>query len=390
MVQPEALFRAGKARRNQVRQNARPPVAREKFGVVILAAVQFAHLRHNFLRPQGHVRGQPVGEDLPQFMRQAQDHIAGPGGPGFGRGLQQRFYFAVGRRRNNRRHQHGNRRARLRQGANHPQPPRGACRARLQLAGQVRVQRSDGDRRFHQIVLRHVGDDVQVALYQRGLGDERNGVAGFGQNLQHRAGDLEFFFGGLIGVGDNAQRQRAGGMPAPPQILAQPPRRVALGENLRLKIQSRRKPQIRMRRARKAVDAAVLASAIGVGRQCVRNVRRFVFGHHAFRQIPVDDRLRRAGRRVGVRVGRKTLQVVKRGPRQGFKAPQRRANRPAPLERSGPRRGGFRQCFGGRHGRNYSAKRRVPSRLPNGDSQPPGALTKPPPPRPRPAAGGNL
>src|SRR5690606_1047927 len=71
---------------------------------------------------------------------------------------------------------------------------------------------------------------------------------------------------GLVGVGIDAQRDRAAAVTGLRQLDPQLLRRVGLGVQAGFEIQARREVQIGVRGAREAVHAAVLAAAVGVDR----------------------------------------------------------------------------------------------------------------------------
>jgi hypothetical protein len=80
----------------------------------------------------------------------------------------------------------------------------------LHRACQQRVQR--GQRNVHrgQVPLGHRRDQVDVAFDQAALGEDRERVPGFAQNLDDSAGDLQAALGRLVGVchGADVEHQR--------------------------------------------------------------------------------------------------------------------------------------------------------------------------------------
>jgi hypothetical protein len=57
------------------------------------------------------------------------------------------------------------------------QAPVGRCGARLHAAGQLRIERGDGDVHRRQALCGHGREQIQVALHAAALGDERKRVA---------------------------------------------------------------------------------------------------------------------------------------------------------------------------------------------------------------------
>lgn len=136
------------------------------------------------------------------------------------------------------------------------QPSRRRGCARLQLACQLGVERGDGHRRHGQVLRRHRRQQVDVAFDQGRLGDQTDRMIAIVQHLQHVARDAQFAFDRLIGIGIAPQRDRLAAIAGPGQRLAQQIGSVGLGEQPGLEVQPRRQLQVRMRRARKAVNAA--------------------------------------------------------------------------------------------------------------------------------------
>ena len=89
-------------------------------------------------------------------------------------------------------------------------------------------------------------------------------MAGALQHLENAAHHLILAFDRLIRVGVGADRDGARLIIGRRQFLFQKRRRVGLHEQLGLEVEPRRQPQEGMRRPREAIDAAVLAAAIGL------------------------------------------------------------------------------------------------------------------------------
>ena len=104
-------------------------------------------------------------------------------------------------------------------------------------------------------------------------------------------GDAEVTLDRLIWIGVRAERQRTDPVTGLPEFAPQQVRRLRLGHDLGLEVEAGREPQVLVARPREAVDAAVLAAAIGVDGPVERDVRRVVPGDDRLR--PVDDDFRR-------------------------------------------------------------------------------------------------
>lgn len=97
---------------------------------------------------------------------------------------------------------------------------------------------------------------VQIALDQCILGDQRERVASLGQYFDDAPGQLQAPFGRLVGIGIDSQRDRADLVARPRQLAPQYFRRIGLGEDLGLEVQARRQVQIGMRWTGETVAAA--------------------------------------------------------------------------------------------------------------------------------------
>ena len=76
------------------------------------------------------------------------------------------------------------------------------------------------------VVLRDLGEQVDVALDQRRFGDDAETVAGLaGEDFEQAPGDSRAALDGLVGIGCRAERDLVGGIDAS-QLLLQQPRGV--------------------------------------------------------------------------------------------------------------------------------------------------------------------
>ena len=136
-----------------------------------------------------------------------------------------------------------------------------------------------------QIALRHPLENVDVARHQRRFGDDADGMAGPLQHFENAAHDFVLALDRLIGIGVGADRDHARLVTRCRQFLLEQFRRVGLGEQLRFEIEPGRKSEIGVRRPREAVDAAVLAAAIGIDRAVEADIGRVVAGDDLARGI---------------------------------------------------------------------------------------------------------
>lgn len=99
---------------------------------------------------------------------------------------------------------------------------------------------------------------VDIALHEGVLGDERKRMPGLQHHFDQLPGQLELALDGLVGIGVDAQGDRLRHIARPGQFLAQQLRRIDLGEQAGFEVQSRGQVQVRMGRAREAVGTPTL------------------------------------------------------------------------------------------------------------------------------------
>ena len=134
-----------------------------------------------------------------------------------------------------------------------------------------------------------IGQHVLIARDEMVLGDDHDRVAVLGEHLQATAGEFQAPLDGLIAIGHAAQGHHAR---LPARVLQFTPQefgRVFLDHDLGLEIRSGAVAQELVRGPRVAIDAAVLAAAVGVERGVEADVRAVVVG---------EDRLRRVGQEL--------------------------------------------------------------------------------------------
>ena len=124
---------------------------------------------------------------------------------------------------------------------------------------------------------------------------------------------LELPLGRLIGIGVAAERDRPAGIALLAQLGREQRRRLRLVEDAALEIEAGRQAEIGVARPRVAIDAAVLAAAIGVDRAVEADIGRIVAGDDRARRIDLKPRRRAASARARRRA-----------------RPSRRRTRPAP------------------------------------------------------------
>ncbi len=157
--------------------------------------------------------------------------------------------------------------------------------ARFQLAREFGIERGYAEVDRNQLLRRHLAQDVDIALDQRRLGDDRHRVAKPLQHLEQRARDLQLALDRLVGVGIDADCNRPTAVTGLAQLVIQQRRRVRLAEQPGLEIEAGRQAEISVRRPGEAVDAAVLAAAVRIDRAVEGQVRRLVVGQDAARGV---------------------------------------------------------------------------------------------------------
>ncbi len=121
-------------------------------------------------------------------------------------------------------------------------------------------------------------EDIEIAQHQRRFGHDADRMAGALQHFEDAPHDLIAPLDRLIGIGIGADGDDLRHVARRRQFALQQFRRVRLHEQFGFEIEPRRQAEIGVRRPREAIDAAVLAAAIGIDRTVERNVGRVVAG----------------------------------------------------------------------------------------------------------------
>ena len=149
------------------------------------------------------------------------------------------------------------------------------------------------------------------------------GWLGAVQHLQDRAGDSVLALDRLVGIGDGAERNEFGHIARLRQLPLQQLGGVDLGVQLGLEIEAGGMAEVAVRGPGEAVDAAVLAAAIGVDRLVEADVGAVVAGDDALGHLPVHVGLER------LKLGQALPAVVERLALLGFVAADAVGARPA-------------------------------------------------------------
>ena len=137
-------------------------------------------------------------------------------------------------------------------------------------------------------------------------------MASFIEHFENAAHDFVFALDRLIGIGVGADRDHARLVTGRGQFLLQQIRRIRLDQQPGFEIEPGRHSEKRMRRPREAVDAAMLAAAIGIDRTVEADVGRVVAGDDLARGIERHGGLERR------QIVEALPAVVERHPRLGL------------------------------------------------------------------------
>ena len=290
VLQPQLRARQPEPRAQHLGVGTAAAHPAEEIRVVVPAPTHPGDQRHNLARPVGVVRIEPGPEQRRDLVRQAHRQRERTARACVFRRRQDRLDLVVGDRRDDRRHRHEHRHASRRQRADRGDAP-GRCRgARLQRPRRRPVEAGHRHRDRREAPRRHRSEDVDVARHAVGLGGDRHRMPELGEHLEAGAGDAVRRLDRLVGVGIGPHRDRAALVAALRQLGPEQGGCTRLGGQARFEIQPRRQAEIGVRRPREAVDAAVLAAAIGVDRAVEADVGRRIAG---------DDRARRLQRDLG-------------------------------------------------------------------------------------------
>ena len=103
-----------------------------------------------------------------------------------------------------------------------------------------------------------------VALDQSALCDNRHRMIELGKNRKDAPHDPPVFLDRLIGIGIGADRNGLRNIPFRRKLRPQDFGGIWAGDQPRLEIEARRKAEVGVARAGKAIDAAMLAAAKGI------------------------------------------------------------------------------------------------------------------------------
>ena len=161
------------------------------------------------------------------------------------------------------------------------------------LRASVGIERRHRQRDLGQIALGHARENVEIAQHQRRLGDDADRMAGAVEHFENAAHHLVAPLDRLIRVGIGADRDHLRLIAGRRQFLFQQIGCFRLHQQLGFEIEPGRQAEIGVGRPREAVDAAMLAAAIGIDRAVEADVGRVVAGNNLAGGVDRDRRLER-------------------------------------------------------------------------------------------------
>jgi len=235
-----------------------------KAGIVELAAMQGADAVEDFLLFLGLFAGEPIGEDIGDGEGQPERFHAGPLGASLGGGGDYSGDFMVCEPWDDGRHENADRHAVAAESCDGIEPPGGARSARLEAAQQIAIERSDREGDRDSAVAGQIGQEIDVAGDEGVFGDQTDGVAAGGEDLEAMARDLEPALDWLVRICHAAQRESLRGPAARGQLATEERGGVGFNQDPGLEVEPGGEPEVFVCGAGEAVGTAVLAAAVWV------------------------------------------------------------------------------------------------------------------------------
>ena len=265
-----------------------------------------ARLAHQGEHPRGavgEVGAEPRLKHAGDLERQAEQDVAGPGGARRRAGGEDALQLGVVDAGDHRRREHAGRDAGACQFGDGGDAAGGRRGAGFHAAGEVRIEGGDGQADMDEVAGGKALEDVEVAQHAGGFGHDRHRMTESLQHLQHGAGELERALHRLVGVGVGAERHRPGDVAGLAELALQQRRELGLEVEQGLEVEAGGVAEIGVGGAGVAVDAAMLAAAIGVDRAIEAEVGAGVPSHGALGAVLQErGRERRQLGEVGERV----------------------------------------------------------------------------------------
>src|SRR5688572_10412048 len=239
----------------QLGEESLPAHPRAEVRIIVAAVAHLVDAGHHVRRLEREALLEPGPEDVLHFPGKAEQRVRRGECPGALRGFEDRLKLRVGEKRNHRRHVHVHGYPRLAQALYRQKAAGGSAGARLHVARDLVVQRRDRERRPHQVLARHRRQDIDVSLDQSRLGDEGNGLIGFGTDFTLASRDPVLAFYRLVSIGIDADHEVGAAVAGFRQLLAEKVGRVGLRRKPGFEVDAGRQTEVAMAGTGEAVVA---------------------------------------------------------------------------------------------------------------------------------------
>lgn len=239
-------------------------MAEAKGGAVECAAVDLAECVEDGVGAVWEEASEPVGEEVLDLVGESEGDVGGGGGAGVGGGAEEGWDLVVVDPGDDGRGHHGDGDAGVGEGADGGEAIARGTGAGLHDGGEARVEGGEADGGCGGVVAREVGEEVGVALDEAVLGDEGDGLAEVAADLEATACDAEVALDGLVGIGDAAEDDGLAAPGGASEFATEEIGGVVLGEEAGFEVEAGGEAEVLVAWSCVAVDAPVLAAAVGV------------------------------------------------------------------------------------------------------------------------------
>jgi len=262
----DASFFAGdvEERIDLVGEDAFAAHARAKFAVVEFAVAKGADAVEDFFLFERQMFGEPLLEERGDGVREAQGDVAGEASTRIDSSGDDGRHFVIGEAGDDGSDEDAGGNASLGESFDGGEARGRRGGARLHDFAEISVESSHGNEDGDGIDGRELGEHVDVAGDEMVFGDDGDGIAEFGEDFEAAASEFEAAFDRLIAVGDAAEGDDFGLPFFGGKLFAQEFGSVFLDHDFGFEIEAGRETEVFVERAGVAVDAAVLAAAIGI------------------------------------------------------------------------------------------------------------------------------
>ncbi len=249
------------------------PAAAVRCGVVQFAVGGLAQKGFDF---PGTIRMdialQPIQKEFLELIWKAQKNPRDARGPRVGHGFENGGKLGIGEAGDDRGDVDGDGNARGDKFTNGPQTTRGGRGTRLQFLCEVMIERHKRDGDTPGVLLGEFLPEIGVAQDERGFGHGGHRLSAIGHDFEALAGDPHFVFERLVNVGDGGHDDSFGLPSGVGEFALQQVGGVRLRHQFGFKIEPQIEPKIFVIRPGETINAAMLATAIGVERPIERHI----------------------------------------------------------------------------------------------------------------------